>query len=87
MSSEEGRFLGLDLGDARVGVALSDPLGITAQPAGHLDRKGKPTIVEAIRGLVTEHGVTRIVVGLPLLLSGEAGPAAVEASKGWPWTP
>jgi len=79
VSLEEGRFLGLDLGEVRVGVALSDPLGITAQPLGHLDRKGKPKIVEAIRALVTEHGVTRIVVGLPLRLSGEAGPEAVEA--------
>jgi putative Holliday junction resolvase len=79
VSSEEGRFLALDLGESRVGVALSDPLGITAQPAGHLDRKGKPKIVESVRELVAEHGVTRIVVGLPLRLSGEAGPEAADA--------
>ena len=79
MSSDPGRILGLDLGDVRVGLALSDPLGITAQPAGHLDRKGSPSIVDRIGSLVNEREVTRIVVGYPLELSGEAGERAMES--------
>ncbi|MDX1389421.1 MAG: Holliday junction resolvase RuvX [Acidobacteriota bacterium] len=79
MTPDPGRILGLDLGDVRVGLALSDPLGITAQPAGTLDRKGGPPLVERIRSLVAEHGVTRIVVGRPLLLSGAVGERAAES--------
>ncbi len=79
MSPDPGRILGLDLGEIRVGLALSDPLGITAQPAGTLDRKGSPPIVDRIGSFVNEHEVTRIVVGHPLRLSGEAGERAAES--------
>ena len=77
MSPDPGRILGLDLGDVRVGLAVSDPLGITAQPVGSLDRKGRPGLVDRIGSFVREHDVTRIVIGHPLHLSGEAGERAV----------
>jgi putative Holliday junction resolvase len=74
-----GRILGLDLGDARIGLALSDPLGITAQPAGVLASRGERRDVQGVRELVERHGVTRVVVGRPLLMSGEVGEQAARA--------
>lgn len=67
------RILGLDVGERRVGVALSDPLGITAGRLTVLERRGASVDVAAIRKLVEQHHVQRIVVGLPLTLRGEHG--------------
>lgn len=73
------RTLGLDLGERRVGLALSDPLGVTAQPLCLLERtRGRP-LEDEIARRVAEHDVERVVVGYPLLLSGEAGTKALEA--------
>lgn len=74
-------MLALDLGDVRIGLALSDPLGLTAQPLGTLRRVGPRRDLQAIADLVREHGVRTIVVGLPRLLSGEEGTRAVEARE------
>lgn len=71
------RILGLDIGSVRVGVALSDPLGLTAQPLEVIDRR-KVNAVQRIADLVREHEVSTIVIGQPLRLDGSAGPA-VEA--------
>jgi len=79
LSRERDRLLALDLGDVRIGVALSDPLGITAQPAGVIERSRESTDIERIRELVGAHGVAKVVVGHPLLLSGEAGVRARSA--------
>ena len=73
--AELGRVLGLDLGDSRIGVAISDGGRQLAVPLGTV-RTGAPQDVKAIADLVTEHGVTLVVVGHPLLLSGEAGERA-----------
>ena len=70
------RALGLDVGDRRIGVALSDPIGITAQPLTVLERQGSAKDVDAVCALAQEHGVGVIVVGLPLTLRGERGPQA-----------
>lgn len=67
--------MGLDIGDARIGVALSDPLGLTAQPFATVDQIGKRSI-QRILEIVTEMQVTKLVVGLPLELDGTAGPQA-----------
>jgi putative Holliday junction resolvase len=75
-----GRVLGLDLGDARIGVAISDDGRRLAVPLGTV-RTGAPADVKAIAGLVREHGVTLIVVGHPLLMSGEAGERAHHAER------
>lgn len=70
------RILGLDVGDRRIGVALSDPIGLTAQPVTTVDRRHPSGDVEAIKALVERHGVGLVVVGLPLTLRGEQGPQA-----------
>lgn len=78
--TESGRVLGLDLGDARIGVAISDPDRRLAVPLGTV-RTGAPADVRAIAALVTEHAVTLVVVGHPLLLSGDAGERAHHAER------
>ncbi len=79
LSERPGRILALDLGDVRVGLALSDPLGITAQPLGKFERRGPKVDLRRVRELIGEHEVERVVVGHPLLLSGEAGERALDA--------
>jgi len=70
------RIMALDVGEATLGVALSDPLGITAQPLTTLRRKSLAKDLGEIRSLVDRHDVEAIVIGLPLTLAGERGPAA-----------
>ncbi len=70
-----GRVLGLDPGERRIGVALSDPLGMIAQPHSMIDRR-KQNVAEELQRLVAEEDVTQIVIGLPTSLDGvERGPA------------
>jgi putative holliday junction resolvase len=77
---ETGRVLGLDLGDARIGVAISDPDRKVAVPFGTI-RTGAPADLKAIAHLVGENGVTLVVVGHPLLLSGDSGTRARHAER------
>ena len=67
------RILGLDVGDVRIGVALSDPLGFTAQRLQVLERSGLAKDVAAVRGLIERHSAARVVIGMPLTLQGERG--------------
>jgi len=64
------RVLALDYGSARCGCALSDPTGTLATPIGALAEPGTEPGLDRIRALVRERGVERVVVGLPLSLSG-----------------
>lgn len=67
----------MDLGSRRIGVAVSDPSGILASPHSVLERAGgHGADHRAIAGVVEETGADRVVVGLPLSLSGRRGPAA-----------
>jgi putative Holliday junction resolvase len=75
-----GRVLGLDLGDARIGVAISDDDRRLALPLGTV-RTGAPADLKAIAQLVREHEASLVVVGHPLLLSGEAGERAHHAER------
>jgi putative Holliday junction resolvase len=75
-----GPVLGLDLGQSRIGVAISDPDRRMAVPIGTV-RTGAPEDVKAIAALVKEHGVTEIVVGHPVLMSGVRGTAAHHAER------
>jgi putative Holliday junction resolvase len=75
-----GRVLALDPGTRRVGVAVSDPLGITAQPHSVLDAED-PALMDRIIRLGAELGVERIVVGLPVSLNGTEGPSAAAARR------
>jgi putative Holliday junction resolvase len=71
------RVLGVDLGTRRIGLACSDPLGVTATPLAVLERSGDPAADhQAIVAAAREAEATRIVVGLPRSLSGKLGPAA-----------
>jgi putative Holliday junction resolvase len=81
VSERGGRVLALDLGEVRIGLALSDSLGITAQPLGFLKRVGPKKDLAAIAELIDRHDVKTVVVGLPRLLSGEEGSKAAEARE------
>ncbi len=73
---ETGRVLGLDVGDRRIGVALSDPRRIVATPFTIIQRKDDLTAVEAVVRIIAEQGVARIIVGLPYNMNGSIGPQA-----------
>lgn len=74
-----GRVLGLDLGDARIGVAISDPARTVAVPHGTIHTGQPPGELTAIAALVRELGVTAVVVGHPRSMSGASGPRATQA--------
>ena len=67
------RSLGLDIGDRRIGVALSDPEGILASPFTIIDRKDDATDVVAILNIVNQKQVKQIIVGLPRSMDGSIG--------------
>jgi putative Holliday junction resolvase len=75
------RLLALDVGDRRIGVALSDPIGILASPLTTIQRRSEREDVQAVLDLVEEHDVGEIVVGMPLSLSGERGPQARQVGR------
>jgi len=77
---EAGRILGLDLGDVRIGVAISDPERHLAVPMGTV-HTGAPADLKAIAKLVREHEVTLVVVGHPLKMSGAPGARARHAEE------
>jgi putative Holliday junction resolvase len=70
--------MALDVGEVRVGVALSDPLGYTAQPLMTLWRKSRGEDLRSLMRLIRKHEVTEIVVGNPLHLSGDLSPWAIK---------
>ena len=74
-----GRVLALDHGEARCGVALSDPSGTIATPLPLVERPDTKRGLSAVAALVAEHEPERVVVGLPLTLAGEEGAQAVAA--------
>ncbi|MEK6569166.1 MAG: Holliday junction resolvase RuvX [candidate division NC10 bacterium] len=73
------RYLGLDLGTRRIGVAVSDELGFTAQPLPTLEPRSEDEALVAIRSLLDRYGVREVVVGLPKNMNGTLGPAAEQA--------
>ena len=73
-----GRVLGLDVGSRRIGLAVSDPLGITAQGLDTLERRNKRYDFQHLREVIRKYEVKEIVVGLPLRMSGEEG---IQADK------
>jgi putative Holliday junction resolvase len=70
------RLMALDLGEARIGVALSDESGTLASGLATLRARGPRRDAQQIAALVREHGVKELVVGLPLRLDGSRGPQA-----------
>ncbi len=82
MNAKAGRILALDVGTKRVGVAWSDPLGLTAQPGPTLERRPSAHFYARLTALIAEQGITTVVVGLPIGQDGQlSGPSheAVQA--------
>lgn len=73
------RILGLDIGSKRIGMALSDELGFTAQGLKTLESRGGANDIAAIVKTVNEFSVTEIVVGMPYNMDGSEGPQAQKA--------
>jgi putative holliday junction resolvase len=67
------RALGLDVGSKTIGIAMTDEANIAAHPLTVLSRLGNSGDAAAIAALVTEHGITDVVVGMPFELSGAIG--------------
>jgi putative Holliday junction resolvase len=72
----EGRVLALDLGEKRIGVAISDETRTIARPVAVLKRQSRSEDFDRINEIVDEHAVSLLLVGLPLLASGEEGEKA-----------
>ncbi|MBR9989432.1 MAG: Holliday junction resolvase RuvX [Gemmatimonadetes bacterium] len=66
------RIIGIDYGERRIGIAISDPTATIAQPLTVLTRRaGKRPPVQAVADLIAEHGAEHVVIGLPLTLAGD----------------
>jgi putative Holliday junction resolvase len=76
-----GRACGLDLGKARVGVAVSDELGLMAHPRGVISGKNQPELIRALCTLAEEESIETFVIGLPLDMKGGEGDAARRARE------
>ena len=80
MSDEQGRVLAIDIGDKRIGLAVSDPTRTIAQPLATLTRRiGKRFPMKQLHGYLNEYEPVVVVVGLPLTEDGEVGDRALEA--------
>jgi putative pre-16S rRNA nuclease len=75
------RILGLDVGSKTIGLAISDPLGITAQGLPTIRRKNKRLDFEALEHVIREHQVAEVVVGYPLRMSGAASSQSERISQ------
>jgi len=78
VSAPPRRILALDVGDRRIGLAVSDPLGYTAQPLFTLHRTHLRADLKSIARVLRKHAVTELVIGLPLYPSGELSPQAIK---------
>ena len=75
------RVLALDVGEKRIGVALSDPTGMLATPLATITRRGKDPDLGEVTRLAVEHEVDEIVIGMPISLSGRMGAQAHRVSR------
>ena len=80
--SEKGRILSLDIGDKRIGMAVSDPLGMTAQGLPTLTRKGTKQAIKAIMEIIMKYEINKVVYGLPKNMDGSLGSQA-EKTEGF----
>ncbi len=75
------RILGVDFGDTRTGLAISDTLGMLAGGIGYVNSTYLPKTVELVAQKAKEHKVSKIVVGLPINMNGSYGPRAEHAKE------
>lgn len=80
-TSLPARILGLDHGDRRIGVAISDELGLTAQPLLTFHRTQPRNDMRSLARILRRHGCSSIVVGLPLHMSGDMSPRGLAATE------
>ena len=78
-------FLGLDLGEKRVGVARSDEMGIIAEATATLTYKGRKNLLKQLQACLDEFGPEKIIVGFPRTLRNEVGPAAEKVAAWVEW--
>ncbi len=78
---EGGRLLAIDMGAKRVGVAVSDELGLTVRPVTTIERRSWKKLLQSISEQVEFFGARGLVVGLPLNLDGSEGPASAETRQ------
>ncbi len=81
MPAQAGRVLALDLGERRIGMAISDELGWTAQGIETLERRNTRSDLEALAGLIRERQVRLVLVGNPLRLSGQESEGSRRAAR------
>ena len=75
------RILGIDFGERRIGLAVSDALGITAQGLPTLDTRKTKDILTYIENIIKEKNVTKVIVGMPKNMNGTIGPQGKEVEK------
>ena len=75
------RVLGLDIGDRRIGLAVSDELGLTAQGLNTLERRNKRMDIAALQAIITTYAIARIVVGMPRNMDGSYGERAAVTER------
>ncbi len=75
------RILGVDFGDTRTGLAVSDLLGMLANGIGYVNSTYMPKTADMVAEKAKEYGVTKIVVGLPINMNGTLGPRAEHAKE------
>lgn len=76
---QQPRILGLDVGDRRVGIAISDAFAITAQPLLTLTRSALRHDLKSIGRILRKHAIVEVVAGNPLHMSGDLSPQAIKA--------
>lgn len=81
LESKEGRIMGVDFGDTRTGLAVSDELRFLASGIGYISPGGIERTADAVADVARERGVTAIVVGHPINMNGTEGPRAARAAE------
>ncbi len=81
MAATKGRLIGVDFGDARTGIAVSDASRLLASGIGNITPGGIEKTADAIASLVHEHGAVGVVVGLPVNMDGTEGARAAKCRK------
>lgn len=76
-----GRILALDVGDKRIGLAITDELGLTAQPLFTIHRTTDRADMKSIARFIRQHGVGTLVVGNPLHADGSVSPQAIKTQS------
>lgn len=75
------RLMGLDYGDSRTGVAVSDLLGITAQGVESIKHTGEKQLIQRLKEIINEYQVKKIVIGLPLNMNATSGQRVEKTKK------